>query len=85
MQPHNRQTLEALRPDYDNWIANKNLGNFAWQEVQRIIREEWDGGYTVQYWCGTCLVEMLTMAFRRMDGEQEPAAVETIKIKLRES
>lgn len=77
MLPHNRQALEAIRPDYVNWTVNKCLNQFNWQEVQRVIREEWDPGYTVDYWCGHCLTEMLKFAFGKMDAETE-----VIKIKL---
>lgn len=89
MQPANRLTLEQYRSFYTSWVNDKvfyGLDGAAKDNIQRIIREEWEPGYICQMYCGHCVAEMLVKAFENMDREMTQAAppVDVVKIKLRE-
>lgn len=79
MREGNRTSLETFRNTYSAWVNDKCLYQYDWQEVLRIIREEWDPGRTVDHWCGVCVAKLLVDAFIRMDGEMD-----TVRIKLNE-
>lgn len=80
MLPHNRQRLESYRQYYDSWVNDRylfSLGGDVKEDIQRIIREEWQPGYTCQMWCGYCVAKMIVLAFESMDNETE-----TVKVKF---
>ena len=69
MSPENRARLEKYRPIYSMWVNDKVLLNTSFaNEVQEIIRQELNPGYTAQTWCGKCCADMLELAFRHLDS-----------------
>ena len=53
----------------DMWVNDKVLLNTSFaNEVQDIIRQELNPGYTAQTWCGKCCADMLELAFRHLDS-----------------
>lgn len=69
MQQHNIDKLEKYRPKLAMWVNDQtcHLDGIAKQEILDVIRAEFDPGYTVDAWCGPCVVKMLVYAFKRMD------------------
>lgn len=70
MDQRNREKLEQHRSKLALWI-NDNTCNLDGQEKQDIldvIRAEFNPGYTVNLWCGSCVVSMMEYAFREMDS-----------------
>lgn len=68
MLPQNKAYLEKYR-----WtVASESTpGGIGFpQEILRIINEEWFPNYTVDLWCGHCVMEMVKLAFRKMDEQQ---------------
>jgi hypothetical protein len=68
MSPHNRERLEKHRHIYVN--RSSNGGDWA-NEILDIIRAEWDPGYNVMMFCGSCLLTMVDFAFNKMDSETD--------------
>lgn len=56
----------------DNYIA---LSPEERQDFLDVIRAEWDPGYTVMYWCASCVIGMVKMAFKNMDNEADSIRV----------
>ena len=82
MHPDNRTRLEKYRPFYTCWVEIKSLSGIdaaGKNEIQDIIRQEWDPGYTCMMWCGNCVVNMIVFAFEKMDSEPK---TDIVKIKL---
>lgn len=50
----------------DNYIA---LSPEERQDFLDVIRSEWNPGYAVMYWCASCVIDMVKMAFKNMDNE----------------
>lgn len=77
MSPENRARLEKYRPIYSMWVNDKVLLNTSFaNEVQEIIRQELNTGYTAQTWCGKCCADMLEIAFRHLDSLPKPVVNE---------
>jgi len=69
MSPENRARLEKYRQIYTMWVNDNVLLNTSFaNEVQDIIRQELNPGYTAQTWCGKCCADMLELAFRHLDS-----------------
>lgn len=69
MQVANRQSLETFRPVYNMWVEHKSLPQFDYNEVWRIVKEEWDANYKLDAWCGACIRRLLEDAFRYLNNE----------------
>lgn len=71
MRQANRTRLEKYRSFYTCWVEIKSLSGIdaaGKNEIQDIIRQEWDPDYTCMMWCGNCVVNMIVFAFERMDA-----------------
>lgn len=81
MQQQNRDRLEKYRPKLQVWINDRtcHLGADEKQEILDVIRAEFSHGYTVDLWCGSCVVKMLEYAFREMDSRPIPEPVKSKK------
>ena len=78
MSPENRQRLEKYRQIYTMWVNDEVLLNTSFaSEVQDIIRQELNPGYTAQTWCGKCCADMLELAFRHLDSLPKPVVNES--------
>jgi hypothetical protein len=90
MQPANRQYLEDNRRFYTAWVNDKvlySLDAAVKQNIQRIINEEWQPGYSADLYCGHCVAKMLELAYGKMDEESTQAApnmVDVVRLKLNE-
>lgn len=83
MLPENRTSLERFRHQYNAWVKDKCSYQYDWQEVLRIVREEWDPYRSVDHWCGACVMKLLVDAFDRMATEAAPPMeTDTVRIKL---
>lgn len=61
MTPSNKASLETFRHILKNRGGAGNLN-----EVLRIVREEWDPGYTCDMWCDYCKMKLIDYAFGMM-------------------
>ncbi len=82
MTEANRIALEKFRPVYNCWINDKSLPQYDWQEVLRVIREEFDPYRSVDYWCGACLARLLEDAFNYMATTAAPVQTDIVRVKF---
>lgn len=77
MKQSNIEKLQKHRPKLLVWQNDKtcHLNGQEKQEILDVIREEFNHGYTVDLWCGHCVVKMMEYAFAELDK-----CIDTIKI-----
>ncbi len=65
----NRDKLEKYREKFNVLIKDQtlNLSPEERAEIIGVVRAEWLPGYTVMEWCGSCVAEMMKLAFRLLD------------------
>lgn len=84
MQQLNIDKLEKYRSKLNLWVNDQtcHLGGAEKDEILQVIREEFNPGYTVDMWCGSCVVSMMTYAFRAMDEwkAQQPKPAEVKQV-----
>lgn len=70
MNQNNIDKLNQYRPKLLVWQNDKTCHLSADEkvEIRDIIREEFNPGYTVDLFCGICVVGMLEYAFKAMDS-----------------
>lgn len=79
MQQSNIDKLNQYRPKLLVWQNDKtcHLSGDEKMEILNIVKAEFNPGYTVDLFCGICVVGMLEYAFRELDKR-----IETITIEL---
>lgn len=70
MNQANKDKLERHRPKLVVWLNDQtcHLSGQEKDEILKVIQEEFDPGYRVDLWCGSCVVSMMEYAFREMDA-----------------
>lgn len=70
MKQENKDFLEQHRPIYDMLVKAgivTHLDNATREGILRVIREEWDGGYMINTWCQSCVVDMIKYAYVQLE------------------
>jgi hypothetical protein len=69
----NRDKLEKYREKYNTLVKDQylNLSPEERAEIIGVIRAEWLPAYTVMEWCGSCVVDMMKLAFRMLDENKQ--------------
>ena len=79
MKRSNIDKLQKYRPKLNEWLNDQtcHLDIQAKQEILDVIKEEFNSGYSVDMYCGHCVVKMMEYAFQELDKR-----LSTIKIDL---
>lgn len=83
MKPENKAFLEANRT---HWITLRDaqylrhLDGRTRSEMQRVMGEEFQTGYTADLWCPTCVADMVSMLYHRFEAWEKanPPAPEVL-------
>jgi hypothetical protein len=70
MKPENKKFLDDNRHHYDTYVKAfyvRGLNANEREGMQRVMREEFQPGYSADLWCPPCLVEMLVKLYRHYD------------------
>jgi hypothetical protein len=71
MKPENKEFLDKHRHHYDTVIKAgyvKHLNAHEREGMQRVMREEFQPGYTADLWCPPCLFDMVKQLYQRYDN-----------------
>lgn len=66
MKQSNIEKLEKYRYVLEGKSFSKVPG-YDLNEVLEVIRDEWDPGYNVDFFCGYCVLKMVENAFNKMN------------------
>lgn len=69
MKQENKQFLDDNRRHYDTLMKAGFMSMDAHikNQMQEVMRQEFDAGYHTTLWCSTCVVDMVKMLYRRYD------------------
>lgn len=71
MKPENKAFLEANRHHWNtlnNAFYMRHLDGHTRSEMQRIMGEEFQHGYTADLWCPTCVADMVRALYQRFEA-----------------
>lgn len=70
MKPENKAFLDSNRHHHDTLVKAfylRHLDGNTRSEMQRIMSEEFQPGYTSDLWCAPCVSDMVLALYRRYD------------------